>query len=66
MSKNEVSFSEVPTEQQAIDYVRQTLEDGTLSCQIKWSFDEAQADPFHRGWTQDYFEKCLELLIHGR
>ncbi len=66
MSENEVSFSKIPTEQQAIQYVRQTLEDGELSCKIKWGFDERQADPFHKSWSQAYLKRCLEILIQGR
>lgn len=61
-NKAEVSFSDIPTQAQAAKYVKQTLRDGTLSCQIKWDFDEAQADPFHKAWTEDYFKECLRQL----
>ena len=64
-NKAEVSFSDIPTPEQAAKYIKATLEDGTLSCQIKWGFDEAQADPFHRGWTEDYFKECLKILTRS-
>ncbi len=63
--KKEVSFSDVPTPTQAVKYVKQTLSDGTLSCRVRWSFDEAQADSFHHGWTEDYFKRCLEVLTNA-
>lgn len=63
--KVEVSFSDIPTPAQAAEYVEKTLKDGTLSCQIKWGFDEAQADPLHRAWTESYFKECLKILTRS-
>ena len=64
--KPEVSFSEIPKPAQAAHYVEKTLKDGMLFCQVKWSFDEAQADSFHKGWNQEHFKKCLEIMLRGR
>lgn len=64
-NKSEVSFSDVPNSEQAAIYVKHTLGDGTLSCKIKWGFDEAQADPFHKNWTEDYFKACLKVLTRS-
>lgn len=64
-NKAEVSFSDIPTPAQAARYVEKTLRDGTLSLQIKWGFDEAQSDPFHRGWTEEHFKECLKILTRN-
>ena len=59
-----IDFTESLTQKQAKDYIEKTLTDSSrMNIYITWGFDEAQADPFHRGWTGDRFLQCIEKLI---
>ena len=50
--------------QDALHYIQQTIADAdAISMSIRWSFDEQQADPFHRGWTGDKFIKAVTHIV---
>ncbi len=59
-----VEFSESMTQKQARDFIEETLNDASgMSIHITWSFDEAQADSFHKSWTGEKFIKCIEKIL---
>ncbi len=62
--KKEVQFKpEAPTFSEACDYIQNTIVSGSLTCRVKWRFDEQQADSFHRSWTSERFESCIHSLM---
>jgi hypothetical protein len=59
-----VEFSESMTEEQARNFIDDTLNDASgMSIHITWSFDEAQAGSFHKSWTGEQFLKCIERIL---
>ena len=66
MSNKNINFEEPFTKEDAINYIRDTLQDGTIKpIHITWNFDEAQADPFHHSWTGKDFLEAVRVLVGG-
>ena len=59
-----VKFLESITKQEAISYIEDTLNDASrMSINITWSFDEAQANSFHKSWNVENFLQCIEKIL---
>jgi hypothetical protein len=59
-----VSFSDSITNQEAMNYIEDTLNDASgMKINITWGFDEAQADSFHKSWTGEKFLQCIEKIL---
>jgi len=64
-TKTKTKFTKAVSVKEAQKFLSQTLSDASrMQLEITWGFDEAQADPFHRGWTADKFLQCIEVLLN--
>ncbi len=59
-----VEFSKSMTKQEAIGYIKDTLNDASkMNISITWSFDESQSGPFYKSWTGEKFLRCIEKIL---
>lgn len=62
--KTKKEYPEPLTKEEALEYVRRTLQDGNIkSVHVRWKFDEQQADPFHHFWTSESFIEAIEKIV---